>query len=215
MEFLDDMENGVFENPPTEKELLKNQKENEKMSKKEEKQREQERKRLEKIMMQQPKVSQKQEPIDETDGEGVDKIRLQIKIRKYIELFPDETKDFKMKKGATKEQLEEHIKELQIMSESGGIDTFLNDMIFECIKGAEQLSTNTENYNISGLSMLLKSNKKFNKLCKQLQLKYNLFVNVPIEIQLILIISTTSVLCMNKNKNKAELTKYLEEEITV
>ena len=215
MEVLDDMENGVFENPPTEKELLKNQKENEKMSKKEEKQREQERKRLDKIMMQQPKVSQKQEPIDETDGEGVDKIRLQIKIRKYIELFPDETKDFKMKKGATKEQLEEHIKELQIMSESGGIDTFLNDMIFECIKGAEQLSTNTENYNISGLSMLLKSNKKFNKLCKQLQLKYNLFVNVPIEIQLILIISTTSVLCMNKNKNKAELTKYLEEEITV
>ena len=215
MEFLDDMENGVFENPPTEKELLKNQKENEKMSKKEEKQREQERKRLDKIMMQQPKVSQKQEPIDETDGEGVDKIRLQIKIRKYIELFPDETKDFKMKKGATKEQLEEHIKELQIMSESGGIDTFLNDMIFECIKGAEQLSTNTTNYNVSGLSMLLKSNKNFNKLCKQLQLKYNLFVNVPIEIQLILIISTTSVLCMNKNKNKAELTKYLEEEITV
>ena len=215
MEFLDDMENGVFENPPTEKELLKNQKENEKMSKKEEKQREQERKRLDKIMMQQPKVSQKQEPIDETDGEGVDKIRLQIKIRKYIELFPDETKDFKMKKGATKEQLEEHIKELQIMSESGGIDTFLNDMIFECIKGAEQLSTNTTNYNVSGLSMLLKSNKNFNKLCKQLQLKYNLFVNVPIEIQLILIISTTSVLCMNKNKNTAELTKYLEEEITV
>ena len=215
MEFLDDMENGVFENPPTEKELLKNQKENEKMSKKEEKQREQERKRLDKIMMQQPKVSQKQEPIDETDGEGVDKIRLQIKIRKYIELFPDETKDFKMKKGATKEQLEEHIKELQIMSESGGIDTFLNDMIFECIKGAEQLSTNTTNYNVSGLSMLLKSNKNFNKLCKQLQLKWNLFVNVPIEIQLILIISTTSVLCMNKNKNKAELTKYLEEEITV
>ena len=215
MEVLDDMENGVFENPPTEKELLKNQKENEKMSKKEEKQREQERKRLDKIMMQQPKVSQKQEPIDETDGEGVDKIRLQIKIRKYIELFPDETRDFKMKKGATKEQLEEHIKELQILSESGGIDTFMNDMIFECIKGAEQLSSNTENYNVSGLSMLLKSNKNFNKLCKQLQLKWNLFVNVPIEIQLILIISTTSVLCMNKNKNKAELTKYLEEEITV
>ena len=215
MEFLDDMENGVFENPPTEKELLKNQKENEKMSKKEEKQREQERKRLDKIMMQQPKVSQKQEPIDETDGEGVDKIRLQIKIRKYIELFPDETRDFKMKKGATKEQLEEHIKELQILSESGGIDTFMNDMIFECIKGAEQLSSYTENFNISGLSMLLKTNKKFNKLCKQLQLKYNLFVNVPIEIQLVLIISTTSMLCMNKNKNKASLDKYLDEEITV
>ena len=215
MDFLSELERENYEEPLTEKELLKNQKENEKMSKKEEKQREQERKRLDKIMMQQPKVSQKQEPIDETDGEGVDKIRLQIKIRKYIELFPDETKDFKMKKGATKEQLEEHIKELQIMSESGGIDTFLNDMIFECIKGAEQLSTNTTNYNVSGLSMLLKSNKNFNKLCKQLQLKYNLFVNVPIEIQLILIISTTSVLCMNKNKNKAELTKYLEEEITV
>ena len=48
MEFLDDMENGSFVNPPTEKELIQNQKENEKMTKKEEKQKEQERKRLEK-----------------------------------------------------------------------------------------------------------------------------------------------------------------------
>ena len=217
MEFLDDMENGAFVNPPTEKELIQNQKENEKMNKKEEKQKEQERKRLEKIMMQQPKASIKEtskEPeIDETDG--ADKIRLQIRIKKYIELFPDECKDFKIKKNPTKEQLEEHIKELEILSESGGLDTFMNDMIFECIKGAEQLSSYTENFNVSGLSMLLKSNKKFNKLCKQLQLKYNLFVNVPIEIQLVLIISTTSVLCMNKNKNKASLDKYLDEEITV
>ena len=217
MEFLDDMENGAFVNPPTEKELIQNQKENEKMNKKEEKQKEQERKRLEKIMMQQPKASIKEtskEPeIDETDG--ADKIRLQIRIKKYIELFPDECKDFKIKKNPTKEQLEEHIKELEILSESGGLDTFMNDMIFECIKGAEQLSSYTENFNVSGLSMLLKSNKKFNKLCKQLQLKYNLFVNVPIEIQLVLIISTTSVLCINKNKNKKQLEEYLDEEIKV
>ena len=214
MEFLDDMENGSFVNPPTEKELIQNQKENEKMTKKEEKQRENERKRLEKILMKQPIIKHKEEVVEEPT-DGVDKIRLQIRIKKYIELFPDECKDFKIKKNPTKEQLEEHIKELEILSESGGLDTFMNDMIFECIKGAEQLSSYTENFNVSGLSMLLKSNKKFNKLCKQLQLKYNLFVNVPIEIQLVLIISTTSMLCLNKNKNKASLDKYLDEEITV
>ena len=212
MDFLDDLENGAFVKPPTEKEI----KETEKINMKEEKKRDQERKKLEKIMMKQPIVVQRnKEEVDEEPTNGVDKIRLQIRIKKYLELFPDECKDFKIKKNPTKEQLEEHIKELEILSESGGLDTFMNDMIFECIKGAEQLSSYTENFNVSGLSMLLKSNKKFNKLCKQLQLKYNLFVNVPIEIQLVLIISTTSVLCINKNKNKKQLEEYLDEEIKV
>ena len=161
MEFLDDMENGAFVNPPTEKEI----KVAEKMNAKKQKQKEAERKRLEKIMMRQPKQQViKADPVED-EVDGVDKIRLQIRIKKYIELFPDECKDFKMKKNPTKAQLEEHIKELEILSESGGLDTFMGDMIFECIKGAEQLSSHTENYNVSGLSMLLKSNKKFNKLC--------------------------------------------------
>ena len=155
----------------------------------------------------------KQEADDDDKPMGADRIRLLMRINKYKELFPDETKGFKMKKNASKEILEEYINELQILTESGGMDSFFNELVIESIKGAEQLSTYTENYNLSGLSILLKSNKKFNTLCKQLQLKYNLFVNVPPEIQLVLIISTTAVLCINKNKNKAELNSYLDEPI--
>ena len=118
-----------------------------------------------------------------------------------------------MKKCASVEELEEYLIEIEILIDCGGIDAFFNDMMLECIKGCESLSSCTDNYNISGLSVLLKSNKKFNTLCKQLQLKYNIFMSVPPEIQLILIISTTSVLVMNKNKNKAELNKYLDETI--
>ena len=89
MDFLSELERENYEEPLTEKELLKNQKENEKMSKKEEKQREQERKRLEKILMKQPIIKHKEEVVEEPT-DGVDKIRLQIRIKKYIELFPDE-----------------------------------------------------------------------------------------------------------------------------
>ena len=164
---------------------------------------------MEKMLQKQTK---QQEVEDEDKPIGADRIRLLMKINKYKELFPDETKGFKMKKNASKEILEEYIKELEILSECGGMDCFFNDMILESIKGAEHLSTYT-NYNLSGLAILLKTNKKFNTLCKQLQLKHSLFVNIPPEIQLFLIVSTTAMLCINKNKHKAELDSYLDEPI--
>ena len=150
---------------------------------------------------------------DDNKPVSAERVRLLIKIKRYRELFKDETKSFKMKKGASIEQLNEYIKELEILSECGGMASFFNDMILESIKGVEHISTYTSDYNLTGLSILLKSNKKFNTLCKQLQLKYNLFVNVPPEIQLVLIISTTAVLCVNKNKHKQELDAYLDEPI--
>jgi hypothetical protein len=198
--FLSNLQNGNYTAPPTDKELKQQEKNDKKISANHVKF----QKSFEKMTKREAKV--------EDDGPvGPDRIRLLIRINKYKELFPEETKHFQIKKNASKEELEEGIKELEILSESGGVDAFFNDMILECIKGAEQLSTYSSNYNISGLSVLLKTNKKFNTLCKQLQLKYNLFVNVPIEIQLILIVSTTSVLCMNKNKNKNEINSYLDE----
>lgn len=210
--FLQDLENGNYndEKPLTEKEIKKQQKENLAESKRISTERERDHRNMEKATQRQAKLDAKE---DEDKPMGADKIKLLIRINKYKELFPDELKNFKMKKNPNVEQLEEYIKELEILVESGGIDAFFNDMMLECIKGCESLSSNTTNYNLSGLSVLLKSNKKFNTLCKQLQLKYNLFVNVPPEIQLILIISTTSVLCMNKNKHKAELNSYLDQPI--
>ena len=200
MDFLKDLENGTYCEHPTEKELKQQDKQSKTKHKEQERQ-----------MLLMEKITQKKAKQEDDQPIGVERMRLIIRINKYKELFPDETKSFKLKKNATVEDLQENIKELELMSESGGMDSFMNDMILECIKGTEQLSTYTENYNLTGLSALLKSNKKFNTLCKQLQLKYNLFINVPAEIQLILIVSTTAVLCMNKNKNKASLTSYLDE----
>ena len=167
---------------------------------------------MEKVISMQTKTNQKD--VDDDDKPvSAERVRLLMRINKYKELFKDECKDFKMKKGASVDQLKEYIKELQILTECGGMDCFFNDMILESIKGVEHISTYTSDYNLTGLSILLKSNKKFNTLCKQLQLKYNLFVNVPPEIQLVLIISTTAVLCVNKNKHKKELDAYLDEPI--
>jgi hypothetical protein len=202
--FLSNLENGSYNAPLSEKEVKKN----DKVNCRQQKDQERLQKSFERIAQKELKKESKQ---DDDGPVGPERIRLLIRINKYKELFPEETKGFKIKKNASKEELEEGIKELKILSECGGMDAFFNDMILECIKGAEQLSTYSTNYNVSGLSALLKTNKKFNTLCKQLQLKYNLFVNVPPEIQLILIISTTSVLCMNKNKSKADINSYLDE----
>ena len=208
-DFLSNLENGRVMPEPTEKDI--------KQSKKEIKEYEREAKRQVADQERQEKKLEKQmKKLEDDEADkpaGPEKIRLIMKIKKYQELFPDELKQFKMKKNPSVEQLEAYIEELQIITESGGMDAFFNDMVLECIKGVESISAHTENYNISGVSILLKSNKKFNTLCKQLQLKYNVFVNVPPEIQLILIISTTSMLCMNKNKNKASLNAYLDEPI--
>ena len=208
-DFLKNLENGSFTPEPSEKDvkqLKREAKEYEREVKRQVAEQERQQRKLEKQM--------KKEEEDEGDKPaGPEKIRLIMKIKKYQELFPDEVKHFKMKKNPSVEQLEAYIEELQIITESGGMDAFFNDIVLECIKGVENISTCTENYNISGVSILLKSNKKFNTLCKQLQLKYNIFVNVPPEIQLVLIISTTSMLCMNKNKNKKELNSYLDQPI--
>ena len=73
--------------------------------------------------------------------------------------------------------------------------------------------TQESDYDISGLSILLKSNPQFVSLSKQLFIKYNIFSNVPIEYQMMMCIVSTSYLCIQKNKGRASINSYLNEQI--
>ena len=92
-------------------------------------------------------------------------------------------------------------------------DQFLTDSILQCIKVIEIPTSRTKNYNISGLSDLLRSNTQFHQLCKKLYLKYGCFKAVPAEYQLVILVATTAYVCKNKNANKDSLEAYLNEPI--
>ena len=102
---------------------------------------------------------------------------------------------------------------MEILVEFDSVDDFLTDSILSSIKVIENVSATTKNYNISGLSDLLKSNKQFHTLCKKLYLKYGAFDKIPDEYQLLILVSTTAYVCVNKNKGNNELDAYLNETI--
>ena len=76
-------------------------------------------------------------------------------------------------------------------------------------------TSKTKSMNITGLSDLLKANKEFHSLCKQLYLKYGVFNKIPPEYQLTILISTSAYIIRNKNLNKDSLEAYLNEPIEV
>ena len=148
-----------------------------------------------------------------TEIQGKDKIMLLTKIKQYKSLFPKELGKFKIKKNANTNELKDALDEMEVLVETNGVDGFLMDSVFQCIKLVEGVSTVTKNYNVTGMCDLLKSNIQFHNLCKQLFIKYGVFRSVPPEYQLVLIISTTAYICSNKNKRKSEIESYLNEPI--
>ena len=107
--------------------------------------------------------------------------------------------------------LKDALSEIENLIEVNSVDGFILDSIFQCIKLIEGVSAITKNYNVSGMSDLLKTNPQFNNLCRQLFIKYGIFRSVPPEYQLILIVSTTAYICTNKNKRKGEIEDYLNQ----
>ena len=142
--------------------------------------------------------------------QGRDKILLLKKIKQYKSLFPTELKTFKIKKNPNCKDLEDALSEMEVLVETNGIDGFLMDSILQSLKMVEGASAMTQNYDIRGLSDLLKANKQFHSLCKQLFIKYNVFSAVPCEYQLLMIVTTTAYVCTQKNKNKHHINAYLD-----
>ena len=148
-----------------------------------------------------------------TEIQGKDKLLLIHKIKQYKNLFPDELKTFKIKPNASINELKAYIDEMDIILTTSNVDQFLTDSILQCIKLFVIPTSKTKNFNITGLSDLLKANIQFHQLCKKLYLKYGCFDKIPEEYQLLILVATTAYVCKNKNSNKSELEAYLNETI--
>ena len=148
-----------------------------------------------------------------TPIQGKDKIVLLKKVKQYKSLFPAELKGFKVKKNPSTKELADALSEMEVLVETSGVDGFLMDGVFQTMKLVEGASSCTKNYDIRGCADLLKANKEFHNLCKQMFIKYGVFSSVPAEYQLLLLVSTTAYVCAGKNKNKGAMNDYLNATI--
>jgi hypothetical protein len=206
--FLEELNNDNYQEPPTEKEqreLQKEFKEQIKEQAKAHKKHEMKEKKVNNIM-------ESSDLFDETGTEIIGRDRRVIinKLNQYRSLFPKELSKFKVKKGASIEELQAYLQEMSTIVECSSYDNFLSDSILQTIKLVEG-GTAATRYDISGCADMLKANPQFNNLLKQLYVKYNVFTKIPPEIQMVLLVSTTSYICINKNKNKGILNEYLNQ----
>ena len=217
-DFLQDMETDTYISQIKEKENIE-------LNKKEQIQREKDEARTTRNLLAKEKRAKVLDKIDKNksvifDEEaseilGKEKRLLLSKIQSYKQLFPEELKKFKFKQNSTTEELQAYIEEIQIIIEIDGTEMFVLDSLFQSLKMIEGYSAKTKTYNISGLSDLLRMNKQFNSLCKQLMLKYGTFMNTPIEIQTGIIVVTSAYIMVQKNNKKNELNNYFNEEIKI
>ena len=145
---------------------------------------------------------------------GRDKRILLTKIRQYKSLFPDTFKSFKIKVNATTQELQNYLEEMDSIVECSSVEEFLLDSILQCIKLIEGVSSYTK-YDIQGLADLLKQNKQFHQLSKQLFVKYKVFSAVPPEFQMVMLVSTTAYICNSKNRRRGEMEAYLNQPVNL
>ena len=145
---------------------------------------------------------------------GKDRIILLTKVQQYKTLFPDKLKGFKIKKNPSVDDLKSYLEEMEVLVDVSTVDEFITESMLGCIKMVEGTTANAENYNITGLADMLKMNKQFHTLCKQLYIKYGCFNSVPPEYQLCMVIVTSSYICMCKNKSRQQVENYLNQPIS-
>jgi hypothetical protein len=143
---------------------------------------------------------------------GQERRVLLSKIQQYKNLFPDELKKFKIKKNCSTHDLQLYLQEMEVIVNTDSVEQFLTDSIIQCIKLTEGISSYTK-YDISGCADMLKGNKQFHTLCKQLYIKYKVFSNIPPEWSIIILVSTTAYMCKVKNSRKKELDIFLNAKI--
>ena len=102
---------------------------------------------------------------------------------------------------------------MEVIVSVSSVDNFITDSILNCIRIVEGVSSNTQKYNISGCAYLLKQNKDFHSLCKQLYIKYKVFSSVPCETQLIMIVATTAFIARSRNVHLATMNAFLNEQV--
>ena len=201
-DFLQELNNENYVEPPTaqeQKQIEKQRKENLRQNKKQQ--------------VKESKINpifETSDLFDETGSEIIGKDRRIIinKLNQYRSLFPKELSKFKVKKGASVEELKAYLQEMSTIVECSSYDNFLSDSILQTIKLIEG-GTRATRFDVTGMADMLKANPQFNNLLKQLYVKYNVFNKIPPEIQMVLLVSTTAYICVNKNRNKHQLNDYL------
>jgi hypothetical protein len=204
--FLEELNTNYYVEPPTEhekKEIEKQQKEASKHNKKQVK-----------INEKVNSIYENNDLFDDNGSEIIGRDRRVIinKLNQYRNLFPKELSKFKVKKGASIQELQAYLDEMSTIVETSSYDNFLTDSILQAIKMVENGSKYTR-HDITGCAEMLKANPQFNSLMKQLFVKYNVFHKIPCEFQLLLLVTTTAYICSSKNKNKAHLEAYLQEPV--
>ena len=102
---------------------------------------------------------------------------------------------------------------MESIVDTSSIENFLTDSIIQCIQIIEGISTYSSKYNIQVCAALLKSNKQFHSLCKQLYAQYGCFKKIPPEYQLVMIVSTTAYIAQQRNVNKKDINDFLDKPI--
>ena len=143
---------------------------------------------------------------------GREKRVLLSKIQQYKNLFPEELSKFKIKKNCSTSDLQLYLSEMESIVDTSSVEQFLSDSIIQCIKLTEGISTYTR-YDITGCADVLKSNKQFHTLTKQMYIKYKVFDKVPPEWQLMILVATTAWMCKAKNAKKKELENFLNQHL--
>lgn len=168
--------------------------------------REQEAKRL-------LKGKPKEQPIDDPDGLfsqsgseilGKDRRILIAKLNQYKFLFKQQLKGFKVKKGASLQELQQYLEECETIISIDGTEAFVLDGLYSALQMVEGATALTKNYDLTGLSAILRQNPQFNALMKQLMVKYNSFSKIAPEYQAIFIVVTTSYVVCLTNKQKKQ-----------
>lgn len=210
--FLDNLNSNVY--IPQEK-IKEQEKEKEKIEKENKKIQKEQEKLSKKILKVNDEFDDDIFSSNPTPIHGKDKLILMKKINQYKILFKDQLKNFKIKKNATVQELNIAIDEMQNIIDLSSTNEFYIDGIIYSIKVIENLTVNSKNFNITGLSELLKLNPEFNDLCKQLFLKYGSFNNILPEYKIIFIVAVSANLVRNKNMNKDKINAYLDEEVRI
>ena len=227
-DFLSDLNNVNYREPPTKEEIKEKQKKEKEIEKANNKfLKTSSRLDLDKIFkraqtqstpkLPKPQKSQYEDDSSLFDDKGTellgrDKRMLLSKIQQYKSLFPDELGKFKIKKNCSTEDLKLYLSEMESIVDTSSVEQFLTDSILQCIKLSEGVSSYTR-YDITGCADLLKANKQFHTLTKQMYIKYKVFEKVPPEYSLAVLVATTAYVCKNKNTKKKEIESFLSQPI--
>jgi len=217
--FLSDLNADNFREPPTQQELKEEEKHYKEMQKQQKQYEKEQQKLLKEMVKRQPKpVRSKYEDdsslFDEQGTEivGREKRVLISKIQQYKNLFPEELGKFKIKKNCSTADLQLYLAEMESIVDTSSVEQFLSESIIQCIKLTEGISSYTR-YDITGCADLLKANKQFHSLTKQMYIKYKVFEKCPPEFSLAILVATTAYICKNKNSKKKEIENFLNEPI--